>query len=201
METWNSIASFWNFAYFSLCKQAVSSRDLASFCPYRFLVILTVNMAPVSKNEKKNGLRERKKCFFDPKRSQGLPQLPKDISEQIVFALIFRGKLAVKLQAGYILYPGLQLSRLGSTIEVKQLSCTLSYTLRGINISHLGKFGKSSTQNAIFGGICDRSLEGILFPSIWPNLIYFTNMDFPEMRKCSLPKPPFGGENSCVRSL
>ena len=27
-------------------------------------------------------------------------------------------------------------------------------------MSHLGKFGKSSTQNAIFGGICDRSLEG-----------------------------------------
>jgi len=24
-------------------------------------------------------------------------------------------------------------------------------TLQGINISHLGKFGKSSTQNAIFG--------------------------------------------------
>ena len=26
-----------------------------------------------------------------------------------------------------------------------------------------GKFGTSSTQNAIFGGICDRSLEGMLF--------------------------------------
>ena len=26
------------------------------------------------------------------------------------------------------------------------------FTLQGINISHLGKFGKSSTQNAIFGG-------------------------------------------------
>ena len=25
-----------------------------------------------------------------------------------------------------------------------------------------GKFGKSSTQNAMFGGICDRSLEGML---------------------------------------
>ena len=28
----------------------------------------------------------------------------------------------------------------------------LGSTLQGINISHLGKFGKSSTQNAIFGG-------------------------------------------------
>ena len=35
-------------------------------------------------------------------------------------------------------------------------------TLQGNNISHLGKSGKSSTQNAIFGGICDRSLEGSL---------------------------------------
>ena len=35
-------------------------------------------------------------------------------------------------------------------------------TLQGNKISHLGKFGKSSTQNAIFGGICDPSLEGSL---------------------------------------
>ena len=55
-----------------------------------------------------------------------------------------------------------------------------------------GKFGKSSTQNDIFGGICDRSLEGILFPSIWPNLIYFTNMDFPEMRKFPSPNHHLG---------
>ena len=40
-------------------------------------------------------------------------------------------------------------------------------TLQGINISHLGKFGKSSTQNAIFGGICDRSLEGISIVDVY----------------------------------
>ena len=35
------------------------------------------------------------------------------------------------------------------------------------HISHLGKFGKSSTQNAIFGGICDRSLEGISIVDVY----------------------------------
>ena len=35
-------------------------------------------------------------------------------------------------------------------------------TLQGNNISHLGKFGKSSTQNAIFGGYVIVPLEGSL---------------------------------------
>ena len=36
-------------------------------------------------------------------------------------------------------------------------------TLQGINISHLGKFGKSSTQTCLGVGICDRFQEGTIF--------------------------------------
>ena len=38
--------------------------------------------------------------------------------------------------------------------HICQMYTPWKITLQGIHISHLGKFGKSSTQNAIFGGIC-----------------------------------------------